>query len=28
LSLEHIFNDKFPQEWPVDVKQIHGRKIT
>jgi hypothetical protein len=28
LSLEHFFNDKFPQEWAVDVKQIHGRKIT
>jgi hypothetical protein len=28
LILEQFFNDKFPQEWPVDVKQIHGRKIT
>jgi hypothetical protein len=28
IELEHFFNDKFSQEWPVDVKQIYGLKIT
>jgi hypothetical protein len=30
FSIEFItsVNDKFSKEWPVDVKQLHGRKIT